>query len=100
MVTEFIWDEAKAKRNLKKHRVSFEVAKQVFFDPFALIVEDCEVDGETRYLAIGHTGSGPLLVAVFVDRSDEDREVIRIISAREADQYEHRAYADQFEEGH
>jgi uncharacterized DUF497 family protein len=100
MEIEFTWDPVKAKHNLKKHRVSFEVAKQVFFDPFALIIEDCEVGDETRYLAIGHAGSGPLLVAVFVDRSDEGREVIRIISAREADQYEHRAYADQFEEGH
>jgi uncharacterized DUF497 family protein len=97
---EFTWDAVKAKGNLKKHKVSFEVAKQVFYDPFVLIVEDCDVDDETRYLAIGHTDSGPLVVAVFVDRSDEDREIIRIISAREAEQYEQRAYADQFEEGY
>jgi uncharacterized DUF497 family protein len=45
------------------------------------------------------TGSGPLLVAVFVDRSYDDKEIIRIISAREEEQYEQRTYTRQFEEG-
>ena len=52
------------------------------------------------YQAIGHGTGGPLLLTVFVDRSREDRKIIRIISAREANKYEQRAYADQFEEGH
>ena len=59
-----------------------------------------KADGEMRYHAIGHTASGPLLLTVFVDRSADDREVIRIISAREAEKYEQRAYARQFEEGY
>jgi hypothetical protein len=96
---EFTWDPQKAKGNLRKHRVSFEAAKQVFFDPYLVVVEDCEVDGEIRYHALGRAGSGPLLLTVFVDRSDDDQEIIRIISAREADQYEQRTYAGQFEEG-
>jgi uncharacterized protein len=100
MEIEFSWDPEKAKRNLTKHGVSFETAKQVFFDPWLIVVEDCEFEGEVRYQAIGHAGSGNLLLTAFVDRSDDDREIIRIISAREADQYEQRTYANQFEEGY
>jgi uncharacterized DUF497 family protein len=48
MDIEFTWDRAKARRNLKKHRVTFEQAQQVFFDPYLIVVEDCEVDGEMR----------------------------------------------------
>ena len=99
MEIEFIWDPEKAKRNLTKHRVSFETAKQVFFDPHLIVVEDCEFEGEMRYHALGYAVSQPLLLTVFVDRSDDDREIIRIISAREADQYEQRTYASQFAEG-
>jgi uncharacterized protein len=102
MEIEFTWDAAKAKRNLKKHRVSFEAAKQVFFDPYLIVLEDCEDDdGEVRGPVPRHRAHGlrALLVAVFVDRSDDGREIIRIISAREANQYEQGTYADQFEEG-
>jgi uncharacterized DUF497 family protein len=95
---EFVWDPKKAKRNLTKHRVSFETAKQVFFDPHLIVVEDCEFESEVRYHALGYAGSGPLLLTVFADRSHDDREIIRIISAPEADQYEQRTYVNQFEE--
>ena len=65
-----------------------------------MVVEDCEFEGELRYQALGHTATGLILVVVFVDRPDEDREIIRIISAREANEYEQGTYADQFEKGH
>jgi uncharacterized DUF497 family protein len=96
---EFIWDPEKAKRNVAKHRVSFETASQVFFDPHLIVVEDCEVEDELRYHALGHAESVTLLLVVFVDRSDDGREIIRIVSAREADKYEQRTYSDQFKEG-
>jgi len=68
MDIEFTWDRGKAKRNLQKHGISFETAKQVFFDPHLVVVEDCEVDDEMRYQAIGYAGSDLLLV-VHVDHS-------------------------------
>jgi uncharacterized protein len=95
MDIEFTWDRAKAKRNLPKHGVSFKTAQQVFFDPHLIVVEDCEVEGEMRYHAIGYAGSDLLLV-VHVDRSEEDREIIHIVSARKANAYEQRTYSDQF----
>jgi uncharacterized DUF497 family protein len=96
---EFTWDPNKADANLAKHGVSFEAAKQIFFDPFVIVLEDREADGEIRYHAVGRGIGGPLLVTVFADRSSENVEVIRIISAREAERYEQRAYTRQFEEG-
>jgi uncharacterized DUF497 family protein len=75
MDLNFTWDRIKAKRNLQKHGISFERAKQVFFDPHLIVVEDREVDDEMRYQAIGYAGSGLLLV-VHVDRSEENREII------------------------
>jgi len=59
MEIEFTWDAEKAKRNLTKHGVSFETAKQVFSDPHLIVVEDCEFEGEVRYHALGHAASGP-----------------------------------------
>jgi uncharacterized protein len=93
MDIEFTWRPEKAKRNLVKHKVRFETARQVFADPYVLIGEDER--GEMRYHAIGHAGV-KLLQLVFADRSTEDREIIHIISARKADKYEQSAYADQF----
>jgi len=96
MEVEFRWSPAKARRNLRKHGVSFELARRVFFDPHLIVVEDCEVDGETRYHAIGYAGPELLLTVVYVDRSNYEREVIQIVSARKADAYEQGAYSDQF----
>jgi uncharacterized DUF497 family protein len=95
MDIEFTWDRGKAKRNLQKHGISFETAKQVFFDPHLIVVEDCEGDDEMRYQAIGHAGSDLLLV-VHVDRSEDDQEIVHIVSARRATAYEQAAYSDQF----
>lgn len=64
-----------------------------------IVVEDREVAGEIRYHAIGYGTAAPLLVTVFVDRSSDDVEVIRIISVREAERHEQRAYTRQFERG-
>lgn len=97
MHVKFTWLPGKAKRNLTKHKVSFETAKSVFDDPYLIIVEDCEDEhGELRYHAIGYAGSELLLLVVFVDRSDEEQDVIHIISARRAEEYEQRTYANQF----
>ena len=95
MDIEFTWNRTKAGRNLRKHHISFEAAQQVFFDPHLIVVEDCEIDGEMRYHAIGCAGSDLLLV-VHLDRSEEGREIIHIVAARKANAYEQRAYSDQF----
>jgi hypothetical protein len=93
----FTWDSAKAKRNLRKHKVSFDTAQQVFRDPYLIIAEDCEDErGEMRYHAVGYAERELLLLVVFVDHSSENEEIIHIISARKAEKNEQTPYTDQF----
>jgi uncharacterized protein len=101
MDLKFTWRPEKAKRNLAKHKISFETATEVFSDPYLIVVEDCEDErGEMRYQAIGRAASEVLLMVVYVDRSSNEEEVLHIISARKGEDYEQRTYARQFQEGY
>ena len=76
----FEWDEEKARSNLAKHKVAFDVAMRVFEDPRAVSVLDGIVDGEERWRTIGRVGSATIL---FVGHTwlDEDGEIhVRIIT--------------------
>ena len=87
---QFVWDSEKASANLKKHGVSFEVACQVFFDPF-LRIEDASDGDELRDGAIGMSEDWKILFVVHVVC---ERSAIRMISARPATAQERRAYED------
>ena len=85
---EFEWDAAKAARNQSDHGVTFEMARDVFKDPFAIEwLDDREAYGEDRYVIIGMVDNRLLYVA-YAMRD----EVIRIISARGAEPHERRQY--------
>ena len=91
MEVRFTWDQAKAGRNKRKHGVSFEQAQEIFEDPDHVVIENYRLvrENEQRYQAIGLSHRALLLVVIFVDRSESDEEiVIRLISARKANQYE------------
>ena len=78
---EFQWDPEKAKRNRKKHRVSFEEAVTVFYDSLAATFDDADHSiGERRFVTIGFSSRGRLLVVSHSERG----EAIRIINARPA----------------
>ncbi len=87
----FEWDAEKAKGNMNKHGVGFEEAKTVFGDPFLLTFLDPEhsVD-EQRYLSIGASSKGRILVIVHTEREGG----IRIISCRKATLKERRVYEE------
>jgi uncharacterized protein len=88
MSDEFEWDRAKAAANHEKHCVRFEHAVSAFEDPFALVeYDDSEDYGEDRFILTGRVQDG-ILVVVYTERGDR----IRIISAREATDYERRNY--------
>ena len=89
----FEWDEDKSRRNLAKHKVSFETARLVFDDPYALSVQDRVVEGEERWLTAGMV-SGVVLVVAHTYREGASDDVIRLISARKAIARERRAYAE------
>ena len=88
----FEWDEGKNRRNLAKHKVSFETASLVFEDPRALSVQDRVVEGEERWQTVGMV-FGTVLFVGHTYREQAGDEVIRLISARKAIAHERRAYA-------
>jgi len=88
----FEWDEDKNRRNLAKHKISFETASSVFDDPQMLSVRDRVVEGEERWQTVGMV-SGAVLLVAHTYRNEADGEVVRLISARKAIPRERRAYA-------
>jgi uncharacterized DUF497 family protein len=91
MELNFEWDEEKAQENFNKHRVRFEEGKTVFDDPFLWTFPDQEHSGlEQRYLDIGYSSKGRILVVCHTERGAN----IRIISCRKATTTERRAYGD------
>ena len=94
----FEWDPAKAASNAKRHKVSFELAKTVFYDDFALqfFDEDHSFD-EDRFLLLGMSSDARLLLVCHCER--EDGDVIRMISARKATENEAKYYRGESHEG-
>jgi uncharacterized protein len=88
---QFEWDEAKSAENLRKHGVSFEEAETVFADPLSKTLPDpTHSAGEERFLKIGYSRLGRLLVVSYTERADKTR----VISARKATLTERRLYEE------
>jgi len=91
MTLQFEWDPNKATRNVEKHQVSFEEAATVFDDPlFITVIDEEHSVEEERYITIGLSQRGRLLLVAHTDRAGR----IRIISARKATKREERFYAE------
>jgi len=90
-VFTFEWDANKAESNLTKHNVRFEAAATVFGDPYSMTIPDpAHSQSEPRFIILGRSHDGRLLVVVHTERSDN----IRIISARQASRRERRQYEE------
>ena len=88
---KFEWDLPKAAANLKKHQVSFDEAKSVFYDEFAIqFFDEDNSSDEERFLMLGMSSAAKLLIVCHCER--EYGEVIRIISARKATKRESAFY--------
>ena len=88
---QFQWDKSKNLVNIKKHKISFEEAKTVFFDENARLIPDPEHSiNEERFIILGISNKLRLLVVVHTYK--ENDEVIRIISARKATKPEIKYY--------
>jgi uncharacterized DUF497 family protein len=89
MALQFSWDPSKAAANSQKHGVSFEEAATAFGDPLSITVHDPDhSEIETRYVLVGQSFSGRLLVVVH----SELKGGIGLISARGATPRERRTY--------
>jgi hypothetical protein len=75
------WNREKAKKNIKKHKVSFDEAMTVFYDPLTATFDDPDHSlNEQRLITVGYSSRGRLLVVSHTERGEN----IRIISARRA----------------
>ncbi len=82
-------DGSKATSNLKKHRVSFDVAVTVFYDPLAATFADPDHSHEeSRLVTIGYSAHGRLLVVCHLEQGG----TVRLISARRATPRERRRH--------
>jgi uncharacterized protein len=91
MALNFEWDANKAKSNLGRHGISFEEASTVFGDPRSLTIPDpVHSELENRFITVGTSHRGKLLVVVHNERGDN----MRIISARVASRGERRSYEE------
>ncbi len=88
---ELEWDPEKAARNYKKHGVPFSEAATVFGDTLGVTSPDPDHSfGEERYVTVGRSVRGRLLLVAHVEREDR----MRIISARELTRAEREAYEE------
>ena len=92
VTSDFEWDPEKAEKNLLKHNVEFEEARTVFDDPIFItfLDEEHSID-EERYITIGLSNKGRLLLVAHAERNDR----IRIISARKATKNEEKFYQEE-----
>ena len=94
----FEWDDAKATANLEKHGVSFEEAETVFYDPYALVVDDePRSDDEQQFVIVGLSAVARVLTVCHCYREPDER--VRIISARRATKNEEHEYWRRWHEG-
>jgi uncharacterized protein len=88
----FEWDPAKARRNRRKHRVSFQEAATVFGDPLAMTFLDPDHStSEQRFITVGVSSTNRILIVAHTDRGEN----VRIISARRATQTERKYYEEE-----
>ena len=89
---EFEWDPDKAASNEEKHGVTFDEAATAFGDPLSVTIQDPDhSDDEERFVLMGQSFRGRLLVVVHADREGR----MRIISARLATRNERRAHEEE-----
>jgi uncharacterized DUF497 family protein len=92
MRLSFEWDDQKARANLRKHGIRFDEAMTVFMDPFSVTIPDPDHStDEQRYVDIGSSERGRVLVVVYTERSAS----IRIISCRRATPSERERYEEE-----
>lgn len=90
---KFAWNEAKNQSNIRKHGISFELAKRIFDGPVLTCPDNRKDYGEDRFVSIGSIDGVTLVVVVHTDREGR----VRLISARAASRRERLIYYEQIQ---
>jgi len=92
---KFEWSDKKNSLNIDKHQISFDEAKKVFLDPMHISKLDHRFDYfEERWITLGVANKDNILVVANMFFDENGEEIIRIISARKANEKE-RIYYEQ-----
>lgn len=92
---QFDWDEIKAAANVRKHGISFDLARTVFNDPRLVSAADLEhSETEERWFSIGCASNGMMLSVVYLWLEGEAATKIHMISARKATSAEIHQYQE------
>lgn len=83
------WDPKKAEANVKEHGVAFAEAATVLTDDFALTRDDPDSVGEQRFVSLGMSSAGALLVLVYTHR---EPDIYRLISSWKANKPQRKQY--------
>ena len=96
MALIFEWDDEKAKKNQRKHKVNFEEAKTVFGDPqLVSFPDEYHSDDEQRLVSIDASSQNKILLVAHTEISENgDTIIVRLISARKATTSERRVYEE------
>ena len=89
MLVVIDWDPKKATENLREHGVAFSEAATVLADDYALTREDPDSFGEQRFVTLGMSSTGAMLVVVFTHR---EPDIYRLISAWKANRPQRKQY--------
>ena len=90
---DFIWNPAKAAKNLRKHGISFELATTVLVDPLMSSIRDDYSEFEERWVTVGQAQDRRLVVVSHTrDETADGSTSVRIISARPATPKERQRY--------
>jgi uncharacterized DUF497 family protein len=92
MMPKFTWNEDKAHKNVRKHRISFRQAKNIWQGPFLTEMDDKQDYGEIRFNTVGVL---PGTTTVLHVTHTETEDAIHIISARLATRRERESYYEQ-----
>lgn len=86
----FEWDPEKAAWNLTRHGVAFTEAMTVFGDPLEITITDSTHSaGEFRFLSLGRSEAGRLLVVAYTEREERTRIIsVRVATPKERRDYE------------
>ncbi|MBN2443068.1 MAG: BrnT family toxin [Spirochaetales bacterium] len=88
---QFEWDQKKEHSNIRKHGITFEEAKTAFYDCNARVIYDPDhLENEDRYILLGLSYKLRLIIVSHCYRKKQ--EIIRIISARQANKHESQYY--------
>jgi uncharacterized DUF497 family protein len=94
MALRFQWDPDKARRNVRKHQLTFEEASTAFEDDRSVTIPDpTHSVGEERFLLLGRMNRGRIVGIAFTERS-ANIDTIRLISVRLADRGERHDYEE------